>query len=309
MDLLFRHLDVVLPVQANADKVQPVAPLALVRNQGPMDLNLRTGPDGRSRLSRCPGSCSSRAALPIGKTSMNDIASVALRTVPVARQAALATLLALGALGFVGGAQVNAQQATAMAPAPAASTGTLDDKQTAALKEVSKYFNDLKQLKGAFNQTNADGKKMRGKFYIKQPGKFRFDYGSGSKMIIVSDGKNLSVQDLDLKTDSSWELDRTPFRLLLRKDVDLLRDAAVLEVQDVDDLIIVSIQDKSPETPGRIKLFLGKKPALELKEWVTTDAQGIDTRIEIADLNRTEEVASDLFTPQSPVLQKIQQSP
>lgn len=198
---------------------------------------------------------------------------------------------------------------TAMAPAPGTGAGTLDEKQSAALKDVSRYFNDLKQLKGSFNQTNADGKKLRGKFFIKQPGRFRFDYGSGSKMIIVSDGKNLSVQDLDLKTDSSWELDRTPFRMLLRKDVDLGRDAAVLEVQDVDDLIIVSVQDKSPETPGRIKLFLGKKPALELKEWVTTDAQGIDTRIEITDLNRTEEIASDLFTPQSPTMQKIQQSP
>ena len=204
---------------------------------------------------------------------------------------------------------VNRAQAQATAPAASATAGiALDDKQTAALKEVSKYFNDLKQLKGSFNQTNADGKKMRGKFLIKQPGKFRFDYASGSKMIIVSDGKYLSVQDLDLKTDSSWELDRTPFRMLLRKDVDLARDAAILDVQDVDDLIIVSIQDKNPDTIGRIKLFVAKKPTLELKEWVTTDAQGIDTRIEVGDLNKTEEIASDLFTPLSPTLQKIQQN-
>lgn len=183
----------------------------------------------------------------------------------------------------------------------------LDEKQTAAVKDVSKYFNDLKQMKGAFNQTNADGKRLRGKFLIKQPGKFRFDYASGTKMIIVSDGKMLSIQDLDLKTDSSWELDRTPFRLLLRKDVDLLRDAAILEVQDVDDLIIMSLQDKNPDTVGRIKLFLGKKPGLELKEWVTTDPQGIDTRIEISDINRTEEIATDLFSPVSPELLKLQQ--
>ena len=96
--------------------------------------------------------------------------------------------------------------------------------------------------------------------------------------------------------------------MLLRKDVDLARDAAILDVQDVDDLIIVSIQDKNPDTIGRIKLFVAKKPTLELKEWVTTDAQGIDTRIEVGDLNKTEEIASDLFTPLSPTLQKIQQN-
>ncbi len=308
VDFSFCHLDVVLPVQANADKEQQIALPVVVRNSERVQSDFRQ-PGIRSTLSRRLGPTTSRAASPFGKTTMNDYASVASRFVPATRRVALAALVAVGALGASVGSPALAQQATAMAPAPAATSGTLDDKQTATLKEVSKYFNDLKHMKGAFNQTNADGKKMRGKFFIKQPGKFRFDYGSGSKMIIVSDGKNLSVQDLDLKTDSSWELDRTPFRLLLRKDVDLIRDAAVLEVQDVDDLIIVSVQDKSPETPGRIKLFLGKKPALELKEWVTTDAQGIDTRIEIAELNRTEDIAGELFTPQSPVMQKIQQSP
>ena len=197
---------------------------------------------------------------------------------------------------------------TSVSKAPGTAGIVLDEKQTASLKDVSKYFNDLKQLKGAFHQTNADGKHLRGKFLIKQPGRFRFDYGSGSKMIIVSDGKYLSIQDLDLKTDSSWELDRTPFRLLLRKDVDIVRDATLLEVQDLDDLIIVSLQDKNPDTVGRIKLFLGKKPTLELKEWVTTDVQGIDTRIEISDLNRTEDIALDLFKPVSPTLQKLQQN-
>ncbi len=220
-----------------------------------------------------------------------------------ARHAALA--IAMGWLVAAVAQPALAQQAKPVAVAAPTTAGTVfDEKQTAAIKDVGKYFNDLKALKGNFNQTNADGKKLRGKFFIKQPGKFRFDYSSGSKMIIVSDGKYLSIQDLDIKSDNSWELDRTPFRILLRKDVDLLRDANVLEVQDVDDLIIVSLQDKSPDTPGKIKLFLVKKPALELKEWVTTDAQGIDTRIEIADLNKTDDMAADLFTPKSPTLQK-----
>ena len=77
-------------------------------------------------------------------------------------------------------------------------------------------------------------------------------------------------------------LDQTPFRLLLRKDVDLLRDARIVEVQEADDLIVVAAEDKSPDTPGQIKLFLSTKPTLELKEWVTTDAQGLDTRVELS---------------------------
>ena len=217
--------------------------------------------------------------------------------------AAIAVLFATVAL--LPPLQASAQSAPAAAPAQQGPV--LDEKQTAAVRDVTKYFNDLKQLKGAFFQTNADAKHLRGKFFIKQPGRFRFDYASGSKMVIVSDGKYLAVQDNDLKTDSRWELDRTPFRLLLKKDVDLMRDANLLEVQDADDLIIVAVQDKNPDSLGHIKLFFSKKPALELKEWVTTDAQGLDTRIEVSELNRTEEIADNTFTPPSPALQKLQQ--
>ena len=191
-----------------------------------------------------------------------------------------------------------------VAPAPA--VAKLDEKQTAVIRGVTNISTMSKTLKGSFVQTNADDKRLRGKFFIKRPGKFRFDYVSGSKMIIVSDGKYVFIQDHDLQTDSRWELDRTPFRILLRKDVDLVRDAKLIEIQDADDLLIVSLQDKNPDTVGRIKLFFAKKPALELKEWVTTDAQGLDTRIEISELNRNDEIASEIFTPPSPALLKIQ---
>ncbi|MFN0219855.1 MAG: LolA family protein [Hyphomicrobium sp.] len=171
----------------------------------------------------------------------------------------------------------------------------LDAAQTEAVKTVSTYFSDLTNLKGAFVQTGADKKRMRGKFFVKRPGRFRFDYALPSRQIIVSDGESLAIQDLDLNNEDRVELDQTPFRLLLRKDVDLLRDAHITEVQQADDLIVVVLQDKSPDTPGKIRLYLSKKPAIELKEWVTTDAQGLDTRIEVSDLVKVDDLDANLF--------------
>ena len=89
------------------------------------------------------------------------------------------------------------------------------------------------------------------------------------------------IQDLDLKTDDRWALDKTPFRLVLRKDVDLQRDARILDVGETDTRIYVSLQDKDPNTPGRLKLLLSRKPTMELKEWITTDSQGLDTHVEL----------------------------
>ncbi|WP_414464299.1 LolA family protein [Hyphomicrobium sp. DY-1] len=176
---------------------------------------------------------------------------------------------------------------------------TLDARQTKIVDDVSAYFESLQDLKGTFVQTDADSKKMKGKFFVKRPGRFRFDYALPSRQIIVSDGQNLAIQDLDLNNEDRVSLDQTPFRLLLRKDVNLLRDAKILEVQQSADLIVLTLEDKDPNSPGRIKLFLATKPAMELKEWVTTDAQGQDTRIQLSQLVKTDDLDGNLFKIQS----------
>lgn len=182
-----------------------------------------------------------------------------------------------------------------VAPATGNSGLALDAEQTKVVNSVSAYFSSLSDLKGAFVQIGADNKRMRGKFFVKRPGRFRFDYALPSKQVIISDGESLAIQDHDLNNEDRVALDQTPFRLLLRKDVDLLRDARIIEVQQAADLVVVGLQDKSPDTPGKIKLYMATKPAMELKEWVTTDAQGLDTRIEVTELDKTDDLDANLF--------------
>ena len=193
-----------------------------------------------------------------------------------------------------------------VAPDHATLGTSLDERQTELVKKVTGYFNELNGLKGSFVQTGADRKRMKGRFYVKRPGRFRFDYALPSRQVIISDGTYLAIQDLDLNNEDRVALDQTPFRLLLRRDVDLLRDGRIIEVQEADDLIVLSLQDKDPDAPGQIKLFLVSKPALELKEWVTTDAQGLDTRVEISELSRSDDVDLGLFKIQPIGLLKSQ---
>lgn len=184
----------------------------------------------------------------------------------------------------------------------------LDARQLAAVGKVSAYFNTLNNLKGAFIQTAPDNKRMRGRFYVKKPGRLRFEYALPSKQLIVSDGQMVAIQDLDINTDDRIALDQTPFRLLVKKDVDLLRDARIIDVQEADDLVVVTLQDKSTDVAGRIKLFLSKAPELDLKEWVTTDAQGLDTRVEVSGLVKSEEIDVALFKITSPALLNLQKN-
>jgi outer membrane lipoprotein-sorting protein len=177
---------------------------------------------------------------------------------------------------------------------------TLDLTQIEAIKKVDDYFNELLTMQGRFIQTtSADKKQTRGKFYVKKPGLFRFDYAPPSKLVILSDGSNLAIEDHDLKQVDRYPIDSTPFRLLLRKDVNLIRDARIMELQVADDLVILTIIDKAGDSSGAIKLFFVQKPAFELKEWVITDAQGVETRIEVAELEKAKPIDSKKFVATS----------
>ncbi len=172
---------------------------------------------------------------------------------------------------------------------------TLDPAQTEIINKVNGYFNNLDVLSGRFVQTNANGKVMKGKFAMKRPGRFRFDYARPSLQVIISDGRFLAIQDHDLNNEDRVELDQTPFRLLLRKNVDLVRDARISEVQDGGDVVALTVRDNSPDSSGAIRLVFSTKPGFELKEWVTKDAQGLDTKVEVGDLDRATAVEDSKF--------------
>ena len=224
----------------------------------------------------------------------------------------VAALLAMGA-GLGGAATAQTAKGPAATPEwsqtvtkePTATPGELDAKQTEIVQKLTAYFNEMGDMKGDFQQISPDGKRLRGKIYVKRPTSFRFEYNRPSRQLIISDGKQMIIQDLDLNTDDRWGLDKTPFRLILRKDVDLLRDARILEVGDTEDRIQLSLQDKDPNSVGRLKLLFQKAPVIELKEWVTIDSQGLETKVELSEFTKAENLDAKLFEPAQVYLKKL----
>jgi outer membrane lipoprotein-sorting protein len=141
----------------------------------------------------------------------------------------------------------------ATAPSNSADGITLDAHQKDIVDKVSSYFSGIHTLQGSFLQTSSDNRRMKGNFYFSRPGRFRFDYARPSRQIVISDGQYLAVEDLDLNTEDRVELDQTPFRVLLSSDVNLARDAQIMEVQQSDDRIVIELQDKNPDAGGQIK--------------------------------------------------------
>ncbi|MEC9368636.1 MAG: outer-membrane lipoprotein carrier protein LolA [Pseudomonadota bacterium] len=194
-----------------------------------------------------------------------------------------------GALGIGWSTQV-----TPAAPKEPGGDIVLTPEQTEIVSKINDYFNGVVYLQGRFNQINADGTTTHGKFYVRRPGRLRFDYAAPSKLRIVADGRNLSIEDHDLKTVDQFPLESTPFRLLLEKDVNLLRDAKITTVARQDDYVAVVMEDKKEGSQGRLQLFFTAKD-YQLLEWVISDPQGLDTRIQVSNLEQGKEVAEDFF--------------
>lgn len=177
-----------------------------------------------------------------------------------------------------------------------ATTPLIGEEQAEAIRRINAYFNDITNLQGRFEQVDSTNKQSSGRFYVQRPGKIRFDYAPPSALRIVADGSHLAIEDSDLKTVEKYPIKSTPFRLLLSDSVDLERDARIVGVESQEDALAITLEDKSGDAAGAIKLVFGKGDELRLKEWIITDAQGLTTRVTITDIVSGRKVATDFFT-------------
>ena len=174
----------------------------------------------------------------------------------------------------------------------------LSSEQLSLVRGINQYLNSLDSLEGRFVQTDHRNERKRGRFYVQRPGRLRFDYSAPSKLRIVSDGEYLAIEDHDLKTVDKFPLEATPILLFLGENIDLLRDAVILRMNQDDTAVAIALVDKSGNAGGQLQLFF-KRPELELYEWVVTDAQGLDTRIQLADLIAGDKKGDDFFQSSS----------
>ncbi|XSG81743.1 MAG: LolA family protein [Methyloligella sp. ZOD6] len=174
-------------------------------------------------------------------------------------------------------------------------TPLIGARREEAVQQVNTYFNEMDSLQGTFRQIDSDNKITTGRFYVKRPGKLRFDYAPPSPLRIVSDGHYLAIEDSDLKTIEKYPIKSTPFRILLAEEVNVARDSNVLGVSKGGGELAIQLQDRKDGTGGTIKLIFDTSPEFQLSEWVITDAQGLTTQVTLENLAPGRKVAADFF--------------
>ncbi len=177
---------------------------------------------------------------------------------------------ALAALG-VSVLPVSAVQAQAQTEAASL------DKAVAALRGISTLTAD-------FIQTDRSGQQVRGKLTLKRPGRIRFEYEDAVNMLIVGDGKALTLVDYDVRQVQRWPISNSPLGALLDPNRDVKRYGTLKPTGNPDVLSIEVRDTKHPEYGVITLIFVRDARApggFELASWVALDSQNTRTTIRL----------------------------
>ncbi|MFN4229137.1 LolA family protein [Parvibaculum sp.] len=206
-----------------------------------------------------------------------------------------AALVGLGLL-FVafltaGGATAKAQPAAEMAAD--GQERALGEEDRLALSEASAYLTSLESMQGDFLQVGPDGSVAEGRFYLRRPGKLRFEYEPPENLLVVADGTWVAVKDSSAAAQR-YPIASTPLSLILGKNVDLAEEARVLNVEEQPGSLLVTLADRSGEAPGQITLIFDR-PKMQLRQWVVTDVQGLQTTVALRNVETGIRADNSLF--------------
>ena len=164
----------------------------------------------------------------------------------------------------------------------------LDPIQLEAVNAVNAYLNNIEHMEGDFIQINPDSTISEGRFYIRRPGRFRFDYTKPDSLLVVSDSVWLGIIDRELDTLDRYPIRYSPHYVLFKDNVNLLEDARILGIDFYEKFLVLSIEGLTDEEIGEITLHFHVRDNitesntnLELYEWYIIDAQGLETNVKL----------------------------
>jgi outer membrane lipoprotein-sorting protein len=176
-----------------------------------------------------------------------------------------------------------------------------DAQRDRDLARVSTYLNGIQSIEGRFVQIGPDGKAQDGTFYLRKPGRLRFEYDRPNPNLIVADGSTIAVSNTRLKTTDRYPLMESPLRLLISENVNLASDRRISEVRrEPGTLIVTARQTTGPQAAqGAISLFFADSGSgLELRQWEVLDAQGLRTQVALSSLKSGVNLNPRLFVIQ-----------
>lgn len=143
----------------------------------------------------------------------------------------------------------------------------------------------ISTLQANFTQTDRNGQRLGGVLTLKRPGRIRFQYQKGVPLLIVSDGKALTLIDYEVRQVQRWPISNSPLGALLDPKRDVMKFG---KLQPTGAAGVISVEVRDPKHPeyGVITMVFQRKASapggLELSSWVALDSQNQRTTVRLS---------------------------
>jgi outer membrane lipoprotein-sorting protein len=149
------------------------------------------------------------------------------------------------------------------------------------LARVEAYLNGLTTLQSDFVQIAPDGSLASGQFFLKRPGKMRWQYEPPVPVLMISNGTTLVYYDFELEQMSHIPLDETLAGFLAQDNIAFdPKIIKILEKTQQDGVIRIRLTQAEKPDQGDLTLEFSDAP-LQLRNMRIKDASGQETNVSL----------------------------
>lgn len=156
------------------------------------------------------------------------------------------------------------------------------------------YLQQLKTAKADFQIIAPDGTLRQGVFYLKRPGRLRFEYATAPYDLIVADGTLINMYDATAKQAQSAPIQATLANFFLRKKMSLSGDLKTTHVEEDASYVHITLVQAKDADSGNLILSFSKSP-FALRGWRVSEYTGNVTRVRLRNLKENLALSPDLF--------------
>ncbi len=171
------------------------------------------------------------------------------------------------------------------------------------LSSVVAHMQAVRTMTATFTQTDRNGQTLTGKLLLKRPGHVRFEYQKDVPLLIVADGKALTMIDYGVKQVQRWPIGNSPLSALLNPGQDLSRYGKMIPTTN-DSVISVEVRDPKRPEYGTMNLVFVKDAnapsGYALNGWVALDSKNNRTSIRLSNVKYNGAIADSSFRWKDP---------
>jgi outer membrane lipoprotein-sorting protein len=180
----------------------------------------------------------------------------------------------------------------------AANAAPLSAKDKADLARVEDYMKAMPPTHAEFVQQTSDGQTYEGEFWIKRPGRLRFEYQKPSQNFIVADGLFIHFWDAKMKQTTDAPIGSTLADFILKDKVSFDDTVKVTHVKHHDGVLEITIVQSADPGAGALTLVFEEQP-LALHAWRVKDATGRTSTVSLTNVT-AEHIDPALFIYKEP---------